>query len=331
MKTRIGINGFGRIGRYLARLLAHDPHLSLVTVNDIMPRDNALHLLRYDSVHGRFSEAAKDRQGGLNIAGAEVSYTRNDPHDWNWCHHGVDIVVEATGAFTDRTSSERHLACGARRVVIAAPANEADITVVMGVNDQHITPAHRIISNASCTTNCLALPAQIIQREFGIRHGCMTTIHPYTMRQQILDDDHTDLRRTRACAMNVLPTPVGTHETIGLVLPELRGKFSGLAFRVPTASVALIDLVCELETKTDAAAVNRVLHAAASECMDVSEEPLVSADYTGSTFGSVVDSALTTVTDRSMLKMVAWYDNEAGFAHQLMRLLRKLAQEPVRG
>ena len=326
MKTRIGINGFGRIGRYLTRLLAHDDELQLVTVNDVLPGDEALHLLRYDSVHGRFPDA-QATDGGFSLAGSHVRYTNNDPQCWNWCHLDVDIVVEAAGIFTDRRSTERHLACGAKRVVIAAPSDEADITVVMGVNEQQVTQDHKILSNASCTTNCLALPAQVIQNTFGIKRGTMTTIHPYTMRQQLLDDDFPDIRRARSSIVNILPTPVGTHKTVGLVLPELKGKLHGLAFRVPTANVALVDLVCELEKSTTKTEVNEILKAAANDSMGFSEVPLVSSDYTGTTFGSVIDAELTTVTDGTLLRLVAWYDNEASFTHQLLRLLRKLARD----
>lgn len=335
MPTSIGINGFGRIGRYMARLLGEqsaagnggdeslrpEESLRLAVVNDIMSLEEARHLLRYDSIHRRFDGVAPHDEGFL-LAGHPVRYTTVQPAEWNW--QGVDILVESAGPFADRASNERHLAAGAKRVVVACPAPEADITIIPGVNDDALLPEHRIISCASCTTNCLALPAQHILREFGIRSGHMTTIHPYTLRQRLLDGSHSDLRRARACGMSMLPTPVGATCTVAKVLPELEGKLHGLAFRVPTASVSLIDLVCELERPATVAQVNDLLRSHADEHMGYSEEPLVSADYTGCTYGSVVDGALTSVMDGSMLRIVAWYDNEASFTNQLLRLVHSV-------
>ncbi|UZP68026.1 type I glyceraldehyde-3-phosphate dehydrogenase [Desulfovibrio mangrovi] len=333
MPTRIGINGFGRIGRYLARLLgdpalagtAGEGSLRLTTVNDIMSIEEARHLLQYDSVHRRF-DGVQPCDGGFLLNGQPVRYTSVQPAGWNW--EDVDILVEAAGPFADRTSTEKHLAAGAKRVVVACPAPDADITVIPGVNEKALGLEHRIVSCASCTTNCLALPVQHIQREFGIRNGHMTTIHPYTFRQRLLDGTHSDWRRARACGMNMLPTAVGATCTVAKVLPELEGKLQGLAFRVPTASVSLIDLVCELERPVTVSEVNDLLRGHADEHMGYTEEPLVSVDYTGCTYGSVVDGALTSVMDGTMLRIVAWYDNEASFTNQLLRLVhhvRKVA------
>lgn len=321
---RIAINGFGRIGRYLAHLLASEQALQLVAVNDIMPADEAVHLLKYDSVHGRFPDAELLAPDIIRVGGATIRYSRRSPEEWDWRSDGVDTVVESTGIFTKRRDAERHLQRGAGRVVIAAPSEGADVTVVMGANDGDLRSEHRVISNASCTANCLALPVRHILRRFGIVHGNMTTVHPYTMRQRLLDGSHSDTRRARAAAMNIVPTPVGAHKTVEKVIPELKGKLFGTALRVPVASVALIDLVCELETPTTTDEVRAILRNAASEHLGYSSKPLVSSDFNGSTYGSVVDEELTLVTDGTMLRLLAWYDNEAGFSNQLVRLLKAM-------
>jgi glyceraldehyde-3-phosphate dehydrogenase (EC 1.2.1.12) len=321
MTTNIAINGFGRIGRYLTRLISRDPSLELVAVNDLMPMDEAVHLLKYDSVHGPFSAAGRHDSEHFTVGDSIVRYSRHSPDEWDWGSLDVDILVEATGVFTQRRFAEQHIRQGAKRVVIAAPADDADLTVVMGVNHKLLTREHAIISNASCTTNCLALPIQHIEREFGIHHGDMTTVHPYTLRQRILDGSHVDLRRARACAMNIVPTPVGAHETLGLVIPELKGKLFGTALRVPVVSVALINLVCELKTPTTTESVRESLRNAADRHMAYCTEPLVSTDFIGSSYGSIVDEEMTVVTDGTLLRMLAWYDNEASFTNQLHRLL----------
>lgn len=325
MATRIAINGFGRIGRYLTRLLSNQPSLELVAVNDIMPLDEAVHLLKYDSIHGHFPNVEMGDDDTFIIGKSVIRYSRKSHEEWDW--RGVDIVVEATGIFTERMYAERHLEAGAKRVVIAAPADESDITIVIGVNDEALGSDHTIISNASCTTNCLALPIQHIEREFGVVHGNMTTVHPYTMRQRVLDGSHPDLRRARSCAVNIAPTPVGAHKTVELVIPSLRDKLFGSAIRVPVATVALIDLVCELKRPTSTEEIRAVLRQAANENMAYCTEPLVSSDFTGSTFGSVVDEEMTVVTDGTMLRLLAWYDNEASFTNQLFRLLQKLQRD----
>lgn len=322
MSVTIGINGFGRIGRYLTRLLSGHENLRLVTVNDLMSAEDATHLLRYDSVHGRFMDA-ESVEGGFMLNGSFVSATQKAHHEWDW--NECDIVIEAAGCFAAREHCQQHMASGAKKVIVACPAPSADVTIVMGVNEQDLRADHHIISNASCTTNCLALPLHQLHKHFGVKRGYMTTIHPATQRQMLLDDDYPDLRRARACHMNMLPTPVGTTETVAEVIPDMKGRLQGIAFRVPTLSVAMIDCVFELEKSTTVDAVNKVLREAANEHLGYTDEPLVSCDFNGSTFGSVVDGQLTALQDGTMLKLVAWYDNEASFSNQLLRLTEKVA------
>jgi glyceraldehyde 3-phosphate dehydrogenase len=324
MATKIGLNGFGRIGRYLTRLLAGETDLELVAVNARASNEDLAHLLKYDSVHGRFLDVEPTKDG-FKVNGKPVVVTRNAPGEWQWGDLGCDIVVESTGKFTDRASCEKHLACGAKKVLISAPGKDADLTVVMSVNDADIKPEHKIISNASCTTNCLAPAAKIINDTFGIKHGIMTTVHSYTMSQRILDGSHKDLRRARACAVNMVPTTTGAAKAVGLVIPELNGVLDGMAIRVPTPNVSLVDLVCELKKPTTVEEVNAALKAAANDSMGYTEEPLVSVDFMGSTFGGVVDSGLTRVMGGTQLKLIIWYDNEAGFTNQLLRLTKKVA------
>ncbi|WP_415519266.1 MAG: type I glyceraldehyde-3-phosphate dehydrogenase [Desulfovibrio aminophilus] len=324
MSVRIGINGFGRIGRYLTRLLADENDFELVAVNARATNSELCHLLRYDSVHGRFPSAAPT-ETGFTLKDHPVTVTRKGPGEWNWGELGCDLVIETTGKFTDRASCEKHIACGAKKVVVSAPAKEPDATIVMGVNDSELKPEHRIVSNASCTTNCLAPAAKLIHEAYGIRHGLMTTVHSYTMSQRVLDGSHKDIRRARACAVNMIPTTTGAAKAATLVIPALKGRLDGMAVRVPTPNVSLVDLVCELERATSKEEVNALLKAGANESMGFSEEPLVSTDFIGSTHGGVVDAALTTVIGGTMLKLIIWYDNEAGFTHQLLRLMRKVS------
>ncbi|EGB13568.1 glyceraldehyde-3-phosphate dehydrogenase, type I [Pseudodesulfovibrio mercurii] len=324
MATKIGLNGFGRIGRYLARLLATESDLELVAVNARASNEDLAHLLKYDSVHGRFPDV-QPTEDGFVMAGKPVKVTRNAPGEWTWGELGCDIVVESTGKFTDRESCEKHLACGAKKVIISAPGKNADVTVVIGVNDEELKPEHKIISNASCTTNCLAPVAKVINDAFGIKHGIMTTVHSYTMSQRILDGSHKDMRRARACAVNMVPTTTGAAKAVGLVIPELNGLLDGMSIRVPTPNVSLVDLVCELKKETTVEEVNAALKAAANDSMGYTDEPLVSVDFMGSTFGGVVDSGLTRVMGGTQVKVIAWYDNEAGFTNQLLRLIKKTA------
>ncbi|MGE4552940.1 MAG: type I glyceraldehyde-3-phosphate dehydrogenase [Desulfovibrionaceae bacterium] len=324
MAVKIGINGFGRIGRYLTRLLAGESGLELVAVNARASNKDLAHLLKYDSVHGRFPGVEANDQG-FTLDGKQVLVTRDAPGEWKWGEMGCEVVVESTGKFTDRASCEKHLACGAKRVVVSAPAKDPDATIVIGVNDADLNAGQKIVSNASCTTNCLAPVAKVLHDNFGIKHGIMTTVHSYTMSQRILDGSHKDIRRARACAVNMVPTTTGAAKAVSLVIPALKGKLDGMAIRVPTPNVSLVDLVCELETSTTAEAVNAVLKAAANESMGYTEEPLVSTDFMGSTFGGVVDSQLTRVMGDTQVKCIIWYDNEAGFTNQLLRLVRKVA------
>lgn len=324
MAMKIGLNGFGRIGRYLARLLADEKDFELVAVNARASNEDLAHLLKYDSVHGRFLDV-EPTDTGFKMNGQSVTVTRNAPGEWTWGDLGCDIVIESTGKFTDRESCEKHIACGAKKVLISAPGKDADITVVMGVNDELLTADHNIISNASCTTNCLAPVAKVINDLYGIKHGIMTTVHSYTMSQRILDGSHKDLRRARSCAVNMVPTTTGAAKAVGLVIPELNGVLDGMAIRVPTPNVSLVDLVCELKKTATAEDVNAALKAAANDSMGYTDEPLVSVDFMGSTFGGVVDSSLTRVMGGTQLKLIIWYDNEAGFTNQLLRLTKKVA------
>ncbi len=324
MAVKLGINGFGRIGRYLTRLLADEKGLELVCVNARASNEDLAHLLKYDSVHGQFKNAQANDKGFL-LGGKQVLVTRNAPGEWQWGELGCDLVIETTGKFTDRESCEKHLACGAKKVVISAPGKNADVTVVVGVNEDELKSEHKIISNASCTTNCLAPVAKVINDKFGIKHGIMTTVHSYTMSQRILDGSHKDIRRARSCAVNMVPTTTGAAKAVGLVIPELSGKLDGMAVRVPTPNVSLVDLVCELKKETSAEEVNAALKAAANDSMGYTEEQLVSVDFMGSTYGGVVDAPLTRVMGGTQLKLIIWYDNEAGFTNQLLRLIKKAA------
>jgi glyceraldehyde 3-phosphate dehydrogenase len=327
MAVKIALNGFGRIGRYLARIMAGNEDLQLVRVNARGDNAQLAYLLKYDSVHGTFAGEVEPNDQGFLLNGRQVEVTRNAPDAWDW--EGIDILVESTGKFTDRESCERHLAAGAKKVLISAPGKSADLTVVMGVNDSLYDPAvHNIISNASCTTNCLAPAAKVLDDTFGIRHGLMTTIHSYTMSQRMLDGTHKDIRRGRAGAMNMLPTTTGAAKAVSMVIPALAGKLDGMAVRVPTPNVSLVDLVVEVGKPTTKDEVNAALKAAASGAeggaMGYTEVPLVSMDYIGSIYGGVVDGLCTSVMNETMVKIIVWYDNEAGFTNQLLRLVAKV-------
>ena len=331
MALRIGINGFGRIGRYMARLLAGDKDLQVVVVNARADNKTLAHLLKYDSVHGRFDGQVEVNEEGFVLEGSQVYVTRKAPGEWVWGDYGVDILLETTGKFRDRESCEKHLACGAKKVVISAPGKDPDVTIVMGVNEHEYKPEYKIISNASCTTNCLAPVAKVIHENFTIKHGLMTTVHSYTMSQRILDGSHKDLRRARAAAMSMIPTTTGAARAVTKVIPELEGKLDGMAVRVPTPNVSLVDFVAEVEKKTSAEEVNAVLKAAAEGPLNgplgYTEEPLVSIDFNGSIHGGVVDGLTTRVMDDTMLKLIIWYDNEAGFSNQLLRLVKMIAKD----
>ena len=324
MAVKIGMNGFGRIGRYLARLMAAESGIELAVINARATNEDLAHLLKYDSVHGRFPDVDV-WENGIVIAGKKVVVTRQKAGEWRWGEHGCDIVAETTGAFKGKDDCMAHIECGAKKVLISAPGKNCDATVVMGVNDDVLKPEHQVISNASCTTNCLAPAAKILNDSFGIKHGIMTTIHSYTMSQRILDGSHKDIRRARACAMNMVPTTTGAAKAVGMVIPELDGKLDGMSIRVPTPDGSLVDLVCELKKSTTVAEVNAALKAGASENFGYTEEPLVSTDYIGDTHGGVADGKLTAVMNGTQVKLIVWYDNEAGFTNQYLRLIKRVA------
>jgi len=331
MATRVGINGFGRIGRNFFRAACNDGALDIVAVNDITDAKTLAHLLKYDSVHGAFRGTVEAKDQSLVVDGKEIKVLASkDPAALPWKDLNVEVVVESTGRFTDRDGAAKHLEAGARTVVISAPAKDEDITIVLGVNETQYDPAkHRVISNASCTTNCLAPVAKVLLRNFGIRHGFMTTIHSYTNDQQILDLPHKDLRRARAAAMSMIPTSTGAAKALGLVLPELKGKMHGLSIRVPTPNVSLVDLVAEMERPLTAEAVNAALRKAAEGelkgILGYTEEPLVSVDFNGNPLSSIVDGASTSVMDGTMVKVLAWYDNEWGYSCRVRDLIKYIA------
>jgi len=331
MAVRVGINGFGRIGRNFFRAAYGDDALDVVAVNDITDAKTLAHLLKYDSVHGPFPGTVEAKGQNLVVDGKEIRVLASkDPAALPWKDLRVEIVVESTGVFTDRAGAAKHLEAGARSVIISAPATGEDITIVLGVNEGRYDPAkHRIISNASCTTNCLAPVAKVLLQNFGIRHGFMTTIHSYTNDQQILDLPHRDLRRARAAALSMIPTSTGAAKAVGLVLPELKGKMHGVAIRVPTPNVSLVDLVAETEKPLTAETVNAVLKKAAEGelkgILGYSEEPLVSSDFNGNPLSSIVDGGSTSVMDGTMVKVLAWYDNEWGYSCRLRDLVKYIA------
>ncbi len=331
MAIQVGINGFGRIGRNFFRAANGDPALDIVAVNDITDAKTLAHLLKYDSVHGPFKGSVEAKEKSLVVNGKEIQVlAAKDPATLPWKALGVETVVESTGRFTDRASASKHLEAGARKVIISAPAKDEDITIVLGVNEGRYDPAkHHIISNASCTTNCLAPVAKVLLHTVGIRHGFMTTIHSYTNDQQILDLPHKDLRRARAAAMSMIPTSTGAAKAVGLVLPEVKGKLHGLAIRVPTPNVSLVDLVVETEKPTSAEAVNAALKAASESelkgILGYTDEPLVSTDFNGNPLSSIVDAASTSVIDGTLAKVLAWYDNEWGYSCRVRDLVKYIA------
>ncbi len=322
--TKIAINGFGRIGRCVVRLLDKHPELELVAVNDLMNPKDLVHMLCYDSVHGRFD--AKEEGGNLVIGGKTIEITaERDPAKLPWGKLGVDLVLECTGLFRDRAKAALHLDAGAKKVLISAPAKGPDATFVMGVNNEDYDPAnHHVISNASCTTNCLAPVAKVLNDEFGIDSAVMTTIHSYTNGQNILDAPHKDLRRARAGAVSMIPTTTGAARAISLVIPELDGKIDGMAIRVPTPNVSLVDLTSYVnKAPADAETVNAKLRAAAAGplngFLDTTDEPLVSIDFNGCTASSTADLQSTMVKG-SLVKVLSWYDNEMGYSARLLDL-----------
>jgi glyceraldehyde 3-phosphate dehydrogenase len=329
MAVRVGINGFGRIGRNVLRAatMAKQTDIEFVGVNDITDTKTLAHLLKYDSVHKRFPGTVEAKGDALVVNGKPIKVTSiKEPEKLPWKDLGVEYVLESTGRFTDRDNAAKHLTAGAKKVVISAPAKGEDITICIGVNHEKYDPAkHHIISNASCTTNCLVPVVKVVMDNFGFKHGFMTTVHSYTNDQQILDLPHKDLRRARAAALSIIPTTTGAAKATGLVIPEVKGKIDGVSLRVPTPDVSIVDLTAEVERPTTVEAVNAAFKKAASSSLkgilDVSDEPLVSVDYIGSLYSSVVDSMSTAVIDGTLVHVSSWYDNEMGYSARCVDLL----------
>ena len=330
MAIQVGINGFGRIGRNLFRAALGDPDINFVAVNDLTDPKTLAHLLKYDSIHGRFDGTVESGDGEIVVNGKAIKVlSERDPANLPWGKMGVDIAVESTGIFTKRADAEKHIKAGAKKVIISAPATDEDITVVLGVNDDKYDPAkHHIISNASCTTNCLAPVAKVLHEKFKISRGLMTTTHAYTNDQKILDLPHSDLRRARAAAVSMIPTSTGAAKAVSLVLPELKGKLDGMAIRVPTQDISVVDLVAELETDVTAEEVNAALKEAADGALkgilEYTEEPLVSVDFLGNPASSTIDALSTKVLGKRMVKVLSWYDNEWGFSCRMVDMIKKV-------
>ena len=332
-KVRIGINGFGRIGRGFVRCLAATPDVfDLVLINDLTDTATLAHLLKHDSVHGKFPGTVTTADGALIVNGAHIKITaEKDPAAIPWKAAGVDVVIEATGKFVDKAGTSKHIAGGAKKVVISAPAKSPDVTLCMGINTEMYKPAeHHIISNASCTTNCLAPVAKVIHESFGIVSGLMTTIHSYTNDQNVLDFPHKDLRRARAAALSMIPTTSGAAKALPEVLPALAGKLDGGAIRVPTPNVSLVDFTARLEKKTSVKELNDAFRAAAAGplkgILAVSDEPLVSHDFNGDLHSSTVDAPLTQVIGGDLAKVMAWYDNEMAYSQRLLDLTKFIVE-----
>jgi glyceraldehyde 3-phosphate dehydrogenase len=331
MAIRIGINGFGRIGRNVLRASLGDPALEFVAINDLTDAKTLAYLLKYDSVHGMLDVPVEAKDDHLLVDSRPIKIlAQKDPKALPWRDLGVDYVVESTGRFTNRADAALHLAAGAKQVIISAPSKDADVTLVLGVNEKAYDPkVHRVVSNASCTTNCLAPVAKILLERFGIKHGLMTTVHSYTNDQQLLDLPHKDLRRARAAAISMIPTTTGAAQALHLVLPQLKGKLDGLAIRVPTPNVSLIDLTVELESDATPADVNAAFRAAAQGplqgILQYSEDPVVSVDMNGNPHSAIVDAPLTAGLDKRMVKVIAWYDNEWGYSCRVRDLVKYIA------
>lgn len=328
MSVKVGINGFGRIGRNAFKAyIEKNPDFEIVAVNDLTDPATLAHLLKYDSCFGKFDGTVEAKEGAIVVNGKEIKIlSETDPAQLPWKELGVEVVLESTGRFTDREGASKHLEAGAKKVVISAPAKKEDITIVMGVNEEKYDPAaHNIISNASCTTNCLAPFAKVLDAEFGIEKGLMTTVHSYTNDQKILDLPHKDLRRARAAALSMIPTTTGAAKAVALVLPQLKGKLNGMAMRVPTPTVSVVDLVCELKKPATVEEINAAMKKAAEGEMKgvlgYCDEPLVSIDFKQDPRSSIVDALSTMVIDGKMAKVVSWYDNEWGYSNRAIDLI----------
>jgi glyceraldehyde 3-phosphate dehydrogenase len=333
MSVKVGINGFGRIGRNIMRAALADKNINFVAVNDLTNAATLAHLLKYDSVLGNLHAHVESKADAISVDGDEFKVlSMRDPAQLPWKDLGVDVVFESTGLFTNREGAAKHISAGAKKVVITAPAKGQDITIVLGVNGDKYDPAkHHIISNASCTTNCLAPLAEVIHQAFGIKKGWMTTIHSYTNDQQLLDLPHKDLRRARAAALSMIPTTTGAAAAVGEVLPELKGRLDGFAMRVPTPNVSVVDLAAILDKKATAEEVNAALKKAADGplkgILEYSTEELVSIDFKGNPHSSIVDAAYTKVMDGDFVKVLSWYDNEWGYSNRCVDLLRLLVKK----
>ena len=330
MAVRVGINGFGRTGRNVLRAatMAKQTEIEFVGVNDITDTKTLAHLLKYDSVHKRFPGTVEAKGDALFVNGKSIKVSAiKEPEKLPWKELGVEFVLESTGRFTDKESASKHLAAGAKKVVISAPAKGEDITICMGVNHEKYDPTkHAIISNASCTTNCLVPMVKVVMDNFGFKHGFMTTVHSYTNDQQILDLPHKDLRRARAAALSIIPTTTGAAKATGLVIPEVKGKIDGISLRVPTPDVSIVELVADVEKSTTVDAVNAAFKQAAASgplkgILETSDEPLVSTDYIGSLYSSVIDTMSTAVIDGTLVHISSWYDNEMGYSSRCVDLL----------
>lgn len=332
MSIKFAINGFGRIGRNVVRAALETKGVELVGINDLTDAKTLAHLLKYDSVHGKFKGEVFAKDGLLVINNKEVLVTaEKDPANLPWAKLGVDVVLECTGVFSKREQAAKHLTAGAKKVIISAPSGDADATLVYGVNhNTYIKAEHHVVSNGSCTTNCLAPVAKVLLENFGIVRGMITTIHSYTNDQKILDLPHKDLRRARAAALSMIPTSTGAAKAISLAIPELKGKLDGIAVRVPTPNVSLVDLVVELGQEVTAVDVNKALQTAANGSLAgvlaVSDEPLVSTDFNGSSASSTVDLEQTMVLDKTLVKVLAWYDNEMGFSYRMLDVMKHIAK-----
>jgi glyceraldehyde 3-phosphate dehydrogenase (phosphorylating) len=333
MAVKVGINGFGRIGRNIMRAAMKHKDIDFVAVNDLTNAATLAHLLKYDSVIGNLDADVKASGEGISVNGDEFKVLAiKDPAQLPWKDLGVDVVFESTGLFTDRDSAAKHIAAGAKKVIITAPAKKPDVTVVLGVNEGSYDPAkHQIISNASCTTNCLAPVAKVLHESFGIKKGWMTTVHSYTNDQQLLDLPHKDLRRARAAALSMIPTTTGAASAMGEVMPALKGRLDGFSMRVPTPNVSVVDLSAILDKTTTGDEVNAALRAAATGplkgILAMSDEPLVSIDFKGNSHSSIVDTAYTKVMDGDFVKVVSWYDNEWGYSNRCVDLLQLLVKK----
>jgi len=333
MAIKVGINGFGRIGRLVFRGAINNPNIEIVAINDLTDAAMLAHLLKYDSVHGKFDGEVYAEGDCIVVNGKKIKvFAEKDPKNLPWGELGVEYVVESTGIFRKREQAQWHIDAGAKKVIITAPAKNEDITIVMGVNEDKYDPEkHHVVSNASCTTNCLAPFAKVLHQKFGIKRGLMTTVHSYTNDQRILDLPHSDYRRARAAALSIIPTTTGAAAAVGLVLPELKGKLDGYALRVPTPTVSVVDLVAELEKPVTVEEVNAALKEAAEGelkgILGYEEAELVSMDFRGDSRSSIVDASLTSVMEGNMVKVVSWYDNEWGYSMRVVDLILYMASK----